>query len=207
MTSDESGPREQRTRAGLCTLEPDADLMIRKAQGSARARAMAAEASKGRALEAASETGVGEQIREFEEFFALELRAVRDTMEQVMALEAGNAELKAADWWHEQLTELHNVVSGAAATSRSYAKGLQVHPTARRGCARARASHAQKEVWLQEPQQGWGQGGSGSSGGGAGRRQAYWGCSAHGGRRRGPYRVDAPGTGWMRGFRSRSGVT
>ena len=91
--------------------------MIRKAQGWERARKSeyAAEARKGQALEAASETGVSEQIREFEEFFALELRAVRDTMEQVMALEASNAETpKLFDWWHEQLTELHNVVSGAA---------------------------------------------------------------------------------------------
>lgn len=121
MANDEAraAAAAMNTCRAICLWESDADLMIRKAQGWERARKSeyAAEARKGEALEAAGESGVSEQIREFEDFFALELRAVRDTMETVMALEASDAEtakLKLFDWWHEQLTELHNVVSGAA---------------------------------------------------------------------------------------------
>ena len=179
MTSDESRAAQAaaNTCRTLCLWEPDADLMIRKAQGWERARKSeyAAEARKGQALEAASETGVSEQIREFEEFFALELRAVRDTMEQVMALEASNAETpKLFDWWHEQLTELHNVVSGAASflpTQLRQRFGKSIADSEAR--LREGASVSRPKVWLQEPQQGWGQGGSGGSGGSAGRRQAY----------------------------------
>ena len=100
----------------LCLWEPDAALMIRKAQGQERARRSeyAAAARKGEAAEAAAESGVSAEIRAFEEFFAVELRAARDTMEQVMALEASDAETpKLFDWWHEQLVELHNLVAGA----------------------------------------------------------------------------------------------
>lgn len=101
----------------LCLWEPDASLMIRKAKGQERARKSeyAAEARKGATAEAASESGVSVEIRAFEEMFAVELRAVRDTMEQVMAQPERNAETpKLFDWWHEQLRELHHLVSGAS---------------------------------------------------------------------------------------------
>ena len=101
----------------LCLWEPDAALMIRKAMGQERARKSeyAAEARKGGFAEAASESGASAEIRQFEEFFAVELRAVRDTMEQVMALQAATADTpKLFDWWHEQLRELQHLVSGAS---------------------------------------------------------------------------------------------
>eukprot|EP00325_Prymnesiales_sp_UTEX-LB-985_P004111 CAMPEP_0174705092 /NCGR_PEP_ID=MMETSP1094-20130205/8433_1 /TAXON_ID=156173 /ORGANISM="Chrysochromulina brevifilum, Strain UTEX LB 985" /LENGTH=385 /DNA_ID=CAMNT_0015903213 /DNA_START=47 /DNA_END=1204 /DNA_ORIENTATION=- len=100
----------------LCLWEPDAHLMIRKAKGQERARKSeyAAEARKGAFVEAASESGVSEEIRAFEEHFAIELRAARDTMEQVMALSSADGETpKLFDWWLEQLTELHTLVSSA----------------------------------------------------------------------------------------------
>ena len=59
---------------------------------------------------------MSEQIREFEEYFAVEFRAVRDTMEQSEALEPGSAEAASIfDWWQEQLVTLQELVSGASA--------------------------------------------------------------------------------------------
>jgi len=91
--------------------------MIRRAQGQERARKSeyAAEARKGAFAEQAEESGTSIAIREFEEFFAVELRAARDTMLQVEDVEVADAETpKLLDWWHEQLKELHSAVSGAA---------------------------------------------------------------------------------------------
>ena len=79
-----------------------------------RSSEYAAEARKGAFAEAASETGVSEEIRAFEEHFAIELRAARDTMEEVMALNAADAGTpKLFDWWHEQLVRLHSLVASA----------------------------------------------------------------------------------------------
>jgi hypothetical protein len=110
-------PEQQQAAAPvttLCLWEPNADLMIRKAQGWERARRSeyAAEARKGAAQEMAVESGVSEEIKAFEERFALELRAAKDTMDEVVALTAADANTpKLFDWWLEQLTELHTYVS------------------------------------------------------------------------------------------------
>jgi len=105
------------TSTALCLWEPDADLMIRKAKGQERARRSeyAAEARKGAFQEQAEESGDSIAIREFEEYFAVEIRAARETMTQVEDVEVMGADTPALlDWWHEQLKELHNHVSGAA---------------------------------------------------------------------------------------------
>ena len=100
----------------LCLWEPDADLMIRRAMGQERARRSeyAAEARKDGFNERYEESGTSTEIRAFEEMFATELRAARDTMEQVMAQETANADTPTlVSWWLEQLRELHSLVSGA----------------------------------------------------------------------------------------------
>jgi hypothetical protein len=101
----------------LCLWEPDAALMIRKAKGQERARKSeyAAEARKSATAAVAAETGSSAEIRAFEEMFAVELRAARDTMDQITELERSDGETpKLFDWWREQLRELHNYVAGAS---------------------------------------------------------------------------------------------
>lgn len=102
----------------LCLYEPDPELMIRRAQGQERARKSeyAAEERKAEYAGQAAEGGVSAAITEFELFFAVELRAVQETMSQVVAL--GSADDEGApglvDWWREQNAMLHGHVSGAS---------------------------------------------------------------------------------------------
>ena len=100
----------------LCLWEPDADMMIKRAQGWERARKSedAATARRGVREEQAEESGTAE-IKEFEMIFAEELRACRDTSQIVADQAQSDASTQGHfDWWHEQLRELHSLVVGAS---------------------------------------------------------------------------------------------
>lgn len=102
----------------LCLYEPDPDLMIKRAQGQERARQSeyAAEERKAEYAGQAAESGVSAAITEFELFFAVELRAVQETMSQVVTLSSSKDDgaLELVDWWREQNSMLHGHVSGAS---------------------------------------------------------------------------------------------
>ena len=96
----------------LCLWEPDPALMIRRAKGQERARKSeyAAEERKGAFNTEATST---EEIRAFEEHFALEIRAARDTMQELVDTEAADAGTPAKlQWALDQHTELHSLISG-----------------------------------------------------------------------------------------------
>ena len=99
----------------LCLWEPDPELMIRRAKGQERARKSehAAEERKGNREE--NEAFQTQELEDFEASFAVELRAARDTRDEVMYLDDGaDPKVKAQlDWWHEQLIALHEQLSGA----------------------------------------------------------------------------------------------
>ena len=100
----------------LCLWEPDADMMMKRAQGWERARKSedAATARRGVREEQAEESGTAE-IKEFEMIFAEELRACRDTSQIVADQAQSDASTQGHfDWWHEQLRELHSLVVGAS---------------------------------------------------------------------------------------------
>eukprot|EP00966_Prymnesium_polylepis_P228705 5292802-Prymnesium_polylepis.1 len=103
----------------LCLYEPDPNRMIARAQGQERARKSehAAEERKAEHAGQAAEGGVSAAIAEFELFFAVELRAVQETMSQVVALGSSDDDgaLELVEWWREQNSMLHGHVSGASA--------------------------------------------------------------------------------------------
>jgi hypothetical protein len=102
----------------LCLYEPDPELMIRRAYGQERARKSehAAEDRKAEHKGLAAEGGVSAAITEFELFFKVELRAVQETMSQVVALHSvdDDGAQKLVDWWREQNSMLHGHVAGAS---------------------------------------------------------------------------------------------
>ena len=99
----------------LCLWEPDARLMIRKAKGQERARKSEHAAEARKADRSEDEKHRLEEIRAFEEHFAVELRAAEETAREVGEAAALDAKAREAlDWWLEQVRMLHALVSGAA---------------------------------------------------------------------------------------------
>jgi len=99
----------------LCLWEPDPVMMIRKAKGQewARKGEYAAEDRRGARKEASQASDTAD-ILAFEEHFAVEIRACRETEHEVVQLEVADAETPAKlHWWLEQITMLHGVVAGS----------------------------------------------------------------------------------------------
>ena len=115
----------------LCLWEPDPELMIRRAKGQERARKSeyAAEERKGAYN---TEATSSEEIRAFEEHFALEIRAARDTMQELVDTEAADAGTPAKlQWALDQHTELHSLISGTVhflpfSTREKFVKQVQL---------------------------------------------------------------------------------
>ena len=104
------------TSTKLCLYEPDPELMIRRAEGQERARRSEYAAEERKQQAKLAEDGIADAIAEFEMFFAVELRAVQETMSQVLVL--GSSEDDGAsdlvDWWCEQNKMLHGHIAAAS---------------------------------------------------------------------------------------------